>query len=121
MKKIVDLQLITKNNNISIKAELCDSTFSRAKGLMFRKKPERLFFVFDEEKIYPIHSFFVFFEFDAIYIDKDFKIVEIYEAVKPFFYISPKNKAKYLLEAEKGFCKKYKFTTSDICMISNSQ
>ncbi|MEM3372767.1 MAG: DUF192 domain-containing protein [Candidatus Aenigmatarchaeota archaeon] len=121
MKKFVNLEIITKtNNNSSIKAELCDNQFSRARGLMFRKKPERLFFVFDEEKIYPIHSFFVFFVFDAIYIDKNFRVVEIYEAVEPFSFISPKNKAMYLLEAEKGFCKKYGITNKhNIITIKN--
>ncbi len=81
--------------------EIADSLFSRARGLMFRKNSKRILFIFNKEGIYPIHSYFVFFKFDAIYLDKNMKIVEIFKGVKPFTaLIKPSKKAMYLLEME---------------------
>lgn len=87
--------------------EIADTIFKRARGLMFRKKPKRLLFIFEEEGIYPIHSYFVFFNFDAIYLDKNMKIIEIFENIKPFTtLIKPTKKVKYLLELEVESVKK---------------
>lgn len=77
-------------------------------GLMFKRKPERLLFNFEMEgrAINTIHSFFVNFEFEAIFLDKNKKVVQITK-VKPFSFVVPKAKVKYLIEAEPGFTKKY--------------
>ncbi len=87
--------------------EIADSIFSRARGLMFRKNPKRILFIFKKEGIYPIHSFFVFFKFDAIFLDKNMKITEIFENISPFtLFIKPTKNAKYLLELEVESVKK---------------
>ena len=95
--------------------EIADSIFSRARGLMFRKKPKRILFTFEKEGIYPIHSWFVFFRFDAVYLDENMKIVEIFENIKPFTaLIKPSKKAKYLLEMEAESVKKLKLHRNNI-------
>ncbi|MFA5381549.1 MAG: DUF192 domain-containing protein [Candidatus Micrarchaeia archaeon] len=87
--------------------EIANTFFSKVRGLMFRKNPKRILFIFDKEGIYSIHSFFVFFKFDAIYLDKNMKIVEIFKNIKPFTpLIKPTKKAKYLLEMEVESVKK---------------
>ncbi|MCX8167043.1 MAG: DUF192 domain-containing protein [Candidatus Micrarchaeota archaeon] len=114
-KKIkLSIKNIQTNDIIELEAEVCNNTFSRARGLMFRKRHVNLFFVFDEEKIYPIHSYFVFFEFDAIYIQSNGRIVEIYKNVKPNSFINPKEKANYLLEAYSGFSEKNNINIGDV-------
>lgn len=68
--------------------------------------PKTLVFEFSKEKIAPLHMFFVFFTIDVIFLDKNKKIVEIKENFRPFTFYNPKNKAKYVLELEKGIIKR---------------
>jgi uncharacterized membrane protein (UPF0127 family) len=107
----------TKNSIISENPLLADNFLSRLRGLMFRLRfPRTMLFVFPETspKRNAIHSFFVFFEFDAVYLDEGKKVVDIYEKVKPFTpYIEPKKPAKYLLELEAGAVKKMKIELAD--------
>ncbi len=94
-----------------------DSFFSRLRGLMFRTRfPRAMLFVFPEVSIKrkSIHSFFVFFEFDAVYLDEKKKVIDIYERVKPFTpYIEPKKPTKYLLELEAGTAEKLNIELGD--------
>lgn len=65
-------------------------------GLMFSTK-RNLLFTFYNLGRHEIHSFFVFFSFDAIYLDENMKVVEILR-IKPFQVRANKIPAKYLLE-----------------------
>ncbi|MBN2478308.1 DUF192 domain-containing protein [Candidatus Micrarchaeota archaeon] len=68
------------------------------KGLMFGSR-KNLLFEFKNSGKHSIHSFFVFFRFDAVYLDENMEVVEIYKKVKPFtFNVSNKKDANYLLE-----------------------
>lgn len=90
-----------------INYELADSFFSRARGLMFRFSPKTILFIFPKEGIHPIHSLFVFFPFDAVYLDAQMRVTEIFRSVPPFtLLISPKKPAKYLLELPAGDAEK---------------
>lgn len=81
---------------------------SQALGLMFRTKIEPLCFIFRKEAIHPIHSLFVFSTFEAIYLDRNRRVVEL-RHVKPFrFSIKNKKPAKYLIEAPVGWARKNK-------------
>ena len=81
--------------------EVADSLFSRIRGLMFRRRKTNLLFVFDRETVHPIHSFFVPYAFDAIYLDSDMRVTEVFQDVKPFGSVWPKTPSKYLLELAK--------------------
>jgi len=87
--------------------ELADSFFKRLRGLMFRPRAGKpVIFIFPKESISSasIHSFFVFFEFDAVYLDKEKRVVQVFERVKPFtFFLAPEKPAKYLVEAKAGW------------------
>ena len=76
------------------------SVFTKAIGLMF-SKPKNLLFVFEKEDIIPLHTFFVFYPIDVVYLDKNKKVVEKAH-MKPFTYYKPKNKSKYVVEFGKG-------------------
>ncbi len=86
--------------------ELCNTVWKKARGLMFRRKHEKpLLFIFNRKArlANSIHSFFVFFPFDAVWLDENMKVVDIKQNIKPFTpNLSPKKPAKYLLEFPAG-------------------
>lgn len=86
--------------------EKADKFFDIVRGLMFRKKVKTILFVFPRSWRWEIHSCFVFFNFDAIYLNSDMEVTEIMENIKPFrLTLMPKDYAKYLIEAKAGFAK----------------
>jgi len=64
---------------------------------------------FKKEKNIPIHTFFVFFPIDAIWLNSKNKIVHIERNIKPFRpYISPEKSATSILETKKNKTKNLK-------------
>ncbi len=102
-----------KGNIICADAKICKSAFSKARGLMFSKSPIPLVFIFDEEKIIPLHMVFVFFPIDILFLDKNKKIVEIKESLMPFAFYTPKNKALVIIELPKGTVERTKTKVGD--------
>ncbi len=92
------INIKNQKENIEIIAKKCNS-FQKISGLMFKtSKTMPLLFDFSDEKNIAIHSFFVFFSFYAIWLDKDNKIIEI-RKVEPFtFCVRPKKPFSRLLE-----------------------
>ncbi|MFA5108340.1 MAG: DUF192 domain-containing protein [Candidatus Micrarchaeia archaeon] len=104
----------TKNESADIALEKCEDFASRARGLMFRKEPQNLIFEFDSIDYNPIHSFFVAFEFDAVYADENMKVVQIIERISPFnAFIQPVQKNKFLLELKVGLANRLKMSAGD--------
>ena len=99
---------------IADKVKYCGTFFSRLKGLMFSrrlKKGEALILEAVHENVLEttIHMFFVFFPIDVIWLNKNKKVVDIKRNVKPFMlWISPRDKAKYIIELPKGITKSIK-------------
>ena len=60
-----------------------------------------------------IHSFFMHFSFDAIFLDADFKVIGLYSNFKPFRISKFHKKAKYVLELPKDSIKKFKINIRD--------
>lgn len=99
------MKIIDKTTG-KVVAEQCDvanKLLSRAIGLMFSGKKEKtIWFIFNEERIQPIHSLFVPREFTAVYVDSKMRVVEVWKKVGCFkLYLAPKKPAKYLLESFK--------------------
>jgi hypothetical protein len=68
-------------------------------GLMFnrRSRAKPLLFSFDRTRE-PIHSCFVFFDFYAVWMDENFKVIEV-QRVKPWsVYVNCRREFDYLLE-----------------------
>ncbi len=79
-----------------IKAEICDTVFKRARGLMFRKDSNSLLFLFKKETRQPIHSLFCK-PFKALWM-RDGKIIDE-KNVRPFkLSVIPKEKFTELVE-----------------------
>lgn len=85
-----------KNKKISIKYKECNSLFSKALGLMFRKNSSPLLFTFKKPIKISIHSFFCK-PFIVIWLLHN-KIIDV-KLVKPNkFSIKSKNKFDKILE-----------------------
>jgi uncharacterized membrane protein (UPF0127 family) len=77
--------------------QVCKSTVSKLRGLMFSRK-RNLLFIFDKPRFISLHMLFVFFHVDALILDKDMRVLDIIY-MKPF-RIGYKTfcKADYILE-----------------------
>ncbi len=100
--------MIAKIRNITRKKFVCSalvasSALPRFRGLMLRKKPLPILFLFPYEAIWPIHSLLVLFPFDAVYLDSHRRVCEILPSLLPWNpLIAPRSKSKYLLELPAG-------------------
>ena len=104
----------TKNKVISGECKVCKSSLSKSIGLMFSKKEfVPLVFVFDKEKIIPLHMMFVFFSIDVLFLNSDKVVVEMKENFKPFSSYTPKNKSMYVVELQRGSIEKNKIEIGD--------
>lgn len=87
------------------KVKTADSFWSRLRGLMFRRgfeEGEALLFRFPEPKKFRIHTFFVFFSIDLIYLDGDFEVLELEEDLSSWGAYNPDVRASYLVELPAG-------------------
>lgn len=79
--------------------------WSRLRGLMFRRNRD-IIIVFplknSTRRGASVHSFFVFFPFDLVFVDENGVVVEKHR-VKPFTpNITPKTRVKYIIEIPQG-------------------
>lgn len=92
---------VIKNTDISLTVELADTAWKRFKGLMMRKEMpsgQALFL----HKINSIHMCFMRFPIDAVYVDKQKRIVKIVRNLPPWTGISACLKANSVLEMKAG-------------------
>ena len=92
---------------------ICNSLFSKAKGMMLRKKPVPMIFTFSKEKKVSLHMFFVFFPIDVLFLGADKKIIEIKERFKPWTFYRPKSKALYIVELPAGIVRRTRTKVGD--------
>jgi len=87
-----------KKKSFSLEAKKV-SSFGKFLGLMFKSRNTgNLLFEFHPLEPRAIHSFFVFFPFLAIWLDRNNKVLE-WNLVKPFtFVVTPKNSPAKLIE-----------------------
>jgi uncharacterized protein len=95
---------VTKRKLLASKECVCDTFFSRAKGLMFHNKirDEAFVLAFPYEQHVALHMFFVFFPIDVIFLDKNQKVVELKRDFRPFSQYSMEKRAKYIVELPAG-------------------
>ena len=103
-----------KNTILAKNIIYCRTISSKAVGLMFKRKTDKaLVFVFDKEKIINIHMFFVFFPIDVLWLDKNKKVVQMIEHLKPFRIIIAKKPAQYIVELPNNTIKKSQTSLGD--------
>ncbi|AJF62254.1 MAG: hypothetical protein QT11_C0001G0096 [archaeon GW2011_AR20] len=77
-------------------------------GLMFRNIKNNAAVLKDYNNEY-LHTFFVFYPIDIVFLDSKFKVIKIKRRVKPFtLKIMGEKKAKYVLEFRTGNTKNIK-------------
>lgn len=82
---------------------IADSFVKRFLGFMFRKKPH-----YETILIKPcnsIHTFFMKFPIDVLFVNEDMKVVKKIEDLKPGKIIMPQKKAKMVIEGSAGMFK----------------
>ena len=85
--------------------EFADSFWSRFRGLMLRRTfedGEALVFELPGPRKFGVHTFFVFFSIDLVYLDVDEKVVELKRDLSPWRAYSPEEEAGYLVELPAG-------------------
>lgn len=92
---------VTRNTLLAEKAELANTFFSRLIGLLGRKGFE----VGEALIIKPanqIHTFFMRFPIDVVFVDKQDKVVALKENLSPFRLTPFYFRASYCIELPKG-------------------
>src|SRR5260370_32440454 len=87
----------TKGTFLAFRVNVADSILGRLIGLLGRRslKPDGGVWIVPENSI---HTVGMLFSFDAVMIDKEFRVVSVTELMKPFRVILPKRRAESVLE-----------------------
>lgn len=87
-----------KINNKNVDFELCNTLFKNFRGLMFSNKKNIILVAENESRLSSaIHSFFVFYPFNAIFLNEKKEVVD-HKKLYPFSMYMPKKAAKYIIE-----------------------
>jgi len=89
---------------LASKVELADTFWQRFRGLMFRQNfcdGEALVFE-PKSGLQNIHTFFMMFSIDVIFLDSNFLVIEICQKLKPWRIHRSKIKASYIIELHAG-------------------
>jgi len=92
--------------------EVADNLLTRGLGLIGRKswgKYEGMLI----KNTNAIHTFFVLFSIDVVFLDEDFKIVKMTENLRPFWFSPIVWKAKHVLELPVGTVRKKDLSISE--------
>jgi uncharacterized membrane protein (UPF0127 family) len=116
--KMAKLYKITKNRDLE-KAEILienieiiDSLLGRAKGLLGRKSlpiEQVLWFKPGNN----LHTFFMKFTIDCIFVNNSLRVEKVFSRVKPFRLIGPVWKATSFFECSENFIEKWNIQPGD--------
>lgn len=98
--------------NGEIQAEYANSFFTRFCGLMGKGKlPKGKGMIFDATS--SIHMLFMRFAIDAVFLDKDRKILSIHKSLRPWTGLAICMKAYYVIELGEGEAERLGFKTGE--------
>ena len=83
MEASMKLYHLSKENIIAEKVEIADSFFARAMGLMWRNSMEEKSALWIKSGTH-IHTMFMRFSIDLIFVDKNLKVKKVYTRAKPW-------------------------------------
>lgn len=102
-KKLTDLTIYTINKNATshIKCEVADSFWKRFKGLMLRQRlaPNTGLFI---APCNSIHMCFMRFAIDAIYVDRNYRVLKVVKNLRPWLGVSYCYGAYGVIEVNRG-------------------
>lgn len=101
------MRLINRSTGklLASEVELVDTFWRRFRGLMLRRRFPRgkaLLFKFTKPGRHSVHMWFVRFPIDLVYLDLNFRVVELRVRLKPWRFYRPKATANYLIELPTG-------------------
>lgn len=101
------MRLINRENGkvIADEIELADSFWKRFRGLMLKKSFPRgraLVFPLSEPKRYSIHTFFMRFPIDLLYLNQKLEVIESRKGLSPWKTHKSKEEASILVELPAG-------------------
>lgn len=82
---------------------IADSFMNRFLGYMFRKKPHHEAILF--KPCNSIHTFFMRFPIDALFVNEDYKVIKKVEAMQPGKVVIPQKDASIVIEGYAGMFK----------------
>jgi uncharacterized protein len=104
----------TRKTVIAAKSKIADSLLGRSVGLMFSKPTDAAMVLkFPRDTLINLHTYFVFFPIDIVFVNNKMRVVETVESMKPFKTYSTKRKSKFVIELPSGTVKKSKTKLKD--------
>ncbi len=105
---------VTRNTVIASRSRIADSVVKRAVGLMFSKPTEAAMTLkFPKDVPISLHTYFVFFPIDILFVDSKLHIVEMVSAMQPFTTYSAESRASYVVELPAGTIRKTRTKVGD--------
>lgn len=105
---------VTRNTIIASRSKVADSAIGRAVGLMFSKPTQSAMILrFGRETAISLHTYFVFFPIDILFVDSKLRVVELVSAMQPFTTYSAKCRASYVVELPAGTVRKTRTKVGD--------
>jgi uncharacterized membrane protein (UPF0127 family) len=95
----------TTGKVLANKVELADTFWRRFRGLMFRRnfcEGAALFFELSKSRRQSIHTFFLRFSIDVIFLSSNFLVSEVCQRLKPWRIHRLKVNASYVVELPAG-------------------
>jgi uncharacterized membrane protein (UPF0127 family) len=99
--------------NIPFSIKKADTFSTRLKGLMFRKQPlykEGLWII----PCNSIHMCFMFFPIDAVFLDKQMRVVHLVHNLQPWRLVTPVSGAYSVIELPAGMIRKMQLAIGQI-------
>lgn len=84
----------------SVEAYVADTFIKRLFGYMFRREPHHEAIIFDPCS--SIHTFFMRFDIDVLFVDENMIIIKKVENLKPWKVIFPVKNCRYVIESKAG-------------------
>lgn len=98
---------LSTGETIAKRVETADTFVKRLRGLMLKRNfsDGAMLFKFKKPGRHSVHTMFMRFPIDLVFLDENFIAVEVKENLKPWRFHRPKLKAKYLVELPTGLAK----------------
>ena len=108
-KRVINL---SKNIMLADRVEVADTSFKRLKGLLGRRalEPGQGLII---TPCNSIHTFFMRFPIDVVFLDKDYKVVAMAHSLPPARLFGSLLKAKQVIELPTGILKNTKTELKD--------
>lgn len=104
---------ITRKTIIALREHVADSALGRAVGLMFSKPTQSAMILnFGRETKVSLHTYFVFFPIDIMFVDSRLRVVELV-SMQPFTTYTAKKKASCVVELPAGTIEKTRTKVGD--------